>query len=313
MEPPPSTVTLPTQAPPGVATIFDFFLVRFPHIPAEIWRRRFAEGKVFTAAGPVAPDERYRPLLEVHYRREVEHEPPVRTDWRIVHADEHLLVVDKPPFLPVTPAGAYVRHCLLQLLVEATGNPQLAPLHRIDKDTSGLVVLSAQLRSRGHFGRLFQDGAVRVAKEYLAVCENAGGREVPATLAGHVARDPAAWWRQAVLPDHPDNARIALQVVDRRDRLVMLRVRPMGGRKHQIRVLLAHAVLPIVGDRIYGQRPRYEPDVLDPPMLLDCNRLEVGKFPGFAGTPTLTAVWETGRSFESLLAAAGLAKTTGRI
>ncbi len=306
LEPAPSTVTLPAEAPPGVRSLLQFFVVRFPRVPAETWRRRFAEGKVFTSAGPVAADAPFQPRLQLHYRREVDREPPVRTDWRVVHSDPHLLVADKPPFLPVTPAGAYVRHCLLHLMVEATGNRDLAPLHRIDKDTSGLVLLSTQRCSRGHYGELFQAGARRLEKEYLAVCEVAAARTVPTSLSGHVARDPERWWRQTVLPGRPDNAALELDLAGRHGDTVLLRVRPRGGRKHQIRVLLAAAGLPVAGDRIYGSRPRHEPEVLAPPMLLDCHRLVVKEFPAYAGGEPLSAAWESSRSFASLLAEGGL-------
>jgi len=138
----PSTVKLPEQPPPGVQTIFDFFLLRFPRIPRTTWMGRFASGKVWATGERIDAETPYRPLLEVHYRREVGREPPVREDFRVVWSDHHLLVVDKPPNLPVTPGGRWVRGCLLHLLLEATGNDRIAPLHRLDRLTSGLVLLS---------------------------------------------------------------------------------------------------------------------------------------------------------------------------
>lgn len=300
----PSTVTLPARPPDGVTTIFAFFVSRFPKVPQEVWRERFASGKVFTAGGPVTPDAPYEPRLEVHYRREVAVEPLVRTDWRTVYEDAHLMVVDKPPFLPVTPAGAYVRSCLLHLVDAATGNPDVVPLHRLDRDTSGLVMLSINRVSRSHYARLFADGGGLVEKEYLAVCYDPDQSEPRQVLAGHVARDPAAWWRQAVLPGRPANALVTTEEVLRQGPHVVLRVRPTGGRKHQIRVLLASAGLPVVNDRVYGTAPAAAGDDLGPPMLLDCHRLTVRGFGGFADTPPLDATWCSARTAETLLAAA---------
>ncbi|MCX7011123.1 MAG: pseudouridine synthase, partial [Candidatus Sumerlaeota bacterium] len=130
-----SIATLSEKAPPGVATVLDYLAVRFPHVARETWAERFARGLVLSNEGPLAVDAPFRPRLRVRYFREVEREPPVRTDWRIEHEDADLVVVAKPPFLPVTPAGSYVRHCLLNLLEETTGRQDLAPLHRLDKDT----------------------------------------------------------------------------------------------------------------------------------------------------------------------------------
>ena len=81
----------------------------------------------------------YRVGLEVHYYREVPDELPIPFDEVVLHADADLLVADKPHFLPVTPAGAHVHETLLGRLIRRTGNPSLAPLHRIARDTAGLV------------------------------------------------------------------------------------------------------------------------------------------------------------------------------
>ena len=144
----PSTVKLPERPPKGEQTVFEFFLRRFPRIPHAVWSERFATGKVWATDTPIDAETPYRPLLEVRYRREVEHEPQVRRDFRIVWSDQHLMVVDKPPHLPVTPGGRWVRGCLLHLLLEATGNDRIAPLHRLDRLTSGLVLLSLNPESR---------------------------------------------------------------------------------------------------------------------------------------------------------------------
>ena len=84
----PSTVKLPELPPQGVKTVFDFFLRRFPRIAPATWRDRFAAGKVWAAGEQIDAGTLYQPLLEVHYRREVEREPPVREDFRVVWSDQ---------------------------------------------------------------------------------------------------------------------------------------------------------------------------------------------------------------------------------
>ena len=98
---------------------------------------------------------------------EVAAEPEVPFEASILFQDEHLLVADKPHFLPVTPAGSYVRNSLLARLQEQTGVHDLAPLHRLDRDTAGLVLFSTDRATRGAYSRLFSEG--RMAKTYHSV------------------------------------------------------------------------------------------------------------------------------------------------
>jgi tRNA pseudouridine32 synthase/23S rRNA pseudouridine746 synthase len=292
----PSTVKLPETPPPGVLSIFDFFVRRFPRVSRATWIERFASGRVWAADGTIDCGAPFRPLLEVHYLREVESEPPVREDFRVVWSDEHLMVVDKPPNLPVTPGGRWVRGCLLHLLLEATGNHHIAPLHRLDRLTSGLVLVSLDPATRSHFARLFQPRPL-VGKTYTAVCEM-GGDPPPShfRLAHHVTRSPDEYWRQVVVPGRPTNAHCAVEVMAVENGLALVGIRPTTGRKHQIRVQLAHAGLPILGDPLYGTRPSHDPGDLSQRLWLDAHRLEVNAFPGPTGADVLTGVWTSSRS-----------------
>ena len=309
----PSTVRLPATPPAGVGTVLGFFLVRFPRLPAGVWQERFAAGKGWSAEGPRGPTTAYRPLLEVHYRREVAKELPIRTDYRVIWRDPHLLVVDKPPFLPVTPGGSYCRHCLLHLLAEA-GERDLAPLHRLDRLTSGLVVLSREAASRGHYARLFQAAGGALAKEYLAVCEPLRG-ELPARarLEHHVTRSSTEHWRQDVVAGRPANARLELELISQAGDLALYRVRPLTGRKHQIRVQLAHVGLPLVGDPLYGPTRWRDPEDLSQRLWLDAHRLIVTGFPAFAAGPALDADWRSAADPEAMLREALATPPRGRV
>jgi tRNA pseudouridine32 synthase/23S rRNA pseudouridine746 synthase len=305
----PSVVMLPERPPSDVITLLDFFVLRFPRIPEATWRERFAAGKVWAADGPVAADAPYRPLLELFYRREVEREPPVRTDLELVWSDDDLLVVDKPPHLPVTPGGPWVRNTLLHLLEARTGCTELVPLHRLDRLTSGLVVLSRTRGTRAHFARLFQPGAP-VEKSYTAVCELTGG-DAPerAVLAHHIRRSRDEHWRQVVDPDLPPNARAEIELIATSSRLAAYRVRPRTGRKHQIRVQLAAAGLPVLGDPLYGTRRFHDPEDLGTRLWLDAHSFRVTGFPRPGGAAPLTAAWTSSRDPEGMLAKAAAAVT----
>jgi len=303
----PSVVMLPERPPSGVVTLLDFFVLRFPRISETVWRERFAAGKVWAADGAVAADAPYRPLLQIYYRREVEREPPVRTDLELVWSDDDLLVVDKPPYLPVTPGGPWVRNTLLHLLETRTGSTELAPLHRLDRLTSGLVVLSRTRGTRAHFARLFQPGAP-VEKSYTAVCELAGG-DAPerAVLAHHIRCSHDEHWRQVADPDLPPNARAEIVRIAASGGLAAYRVRPLTGRKHQIRVQLAAAGLPVLGDPLYGTRRFHDPEDLGTRLWLDAHSIRVTGFPRPGGAAPLTAVWTSSRDPEGMLARAAAA------
>lgn len=292
----PSTVKLPERPPRDEQTILEFFLHRFPRIPKTTWLERFSTGKVWARDTPINIETPYMPLLEVHYRREVEREPEVRKDFRIVWANRHLMVVDKPPHLPVTPGGRWVRGCLLHLLLDATGDDRISPLHRLDRLTSGLVLLSVDPESRSHFAALFQPKPL-VEKTYTAVCElRCDPPRDRFTLTHHIARSETEYWRQTVRSEMSPNARCDVEIVDVRHELALVKVRPLTGRKHQIRVQLAQAGLPILGDPIYGTRPFHDPEDLSHRLWLDAHRLAVSGFPDPGDRGDLTAEWISSRT-----------------
>lgn len=291
----PSVVTLPARRPEGIRTLLEFFLRRFPRVPEAVWRQRFADGKVWSSEGPVPADGPYLPLLELRYRREVEREPPVRRDLVILWSDDDLLVVDKPPHLPVTPGGPWVRNCLLHILGGSTGDRELAPLHRLDRLTSGVVVFSRRRCTRSLAAGLFRPGAP-VEKVYTAVCETDGCEPPPhALLEHHVARSPDEYWRQVAVGDRRPNARCRIELLAAADGLALYRIRPETGRKHQIRVQLAAAGLPILGDPLYGSSPFHDPEDLATRLWLDAHELRVTEFPRPEVGGRLSAVWTSSR------------------
>lgn len=291
-----STIRLPAEAPAGVKSIFEYFLIRFPRIDKEIWRARFREGKVFSREGRLPLTTAYKAGLEVHYYREVDREPPVRRDYRIVFEDPEILIVDKPPHLPVTPGGKWVDNCLLAILEEELGEAELSPLHRIDRLSSGLLMFSRRKGSRSRYSRIFQPRPL-LRKEYLVVCElRRSSFPERLELEDHIRASPTAFYRQEVLPGVPANARLTIRLEQKRGNLALYRVRTRTGRKHQIRVQLAHAGLPILGDPLYGTQPRYNPQDLSIRLFLDAHFLEIGAFPPLQGR-----VWTSREETSSFL------------
>ena len=124
-------------------SLLDFFVANFPHIESSEWKARFIEGLVMTQEGvPVAPSDNYLPNTRLLYFRRLAREPEIPFEEQILYQDEHFLVADKPHFLLVTPSGLYLHQTLLNRLKKKTGIQSLSPIHRIDRDTAGLVIFS---------------------------------------------------------------------------------------------------------------------------------------------------------------------------
>jgi len=126
---PPSTVHLPLGEG---ATVLDALCARFATISREVWLDRMRRGQVLDAQGrAIEPKQRYTPGMCVRYFREVPNEVAIPFSERVLHFDDDLLVVDKPHFLPVMPAGNYARETLLTRLIGRFDRPELVPLHPV--------------------------------------------------------------------------------------------------------------------------------------------------------------------------------------
>src|SRR6185369_9532322 len=167
----PSVVTMPKTERP-YPTILAFLSGRFPAISYGTWEKRISEGKVLDEnERQITPDTAYTPLNRLFYFREVNAEPIIPFSEKILCIDDEILVACKPHFLPVTPGGRYVDECLLNRLRHSTGIKDLAPLHRLDRETAGIVLFSVNKKSRGLYGTLFMNGQVEKTYHALSAWE----------------------------------------------------------------------------------------------------------------------------------------------
>ncbi|MFT5221453.1 MAG: tRNA pseudouridine32 synthase/23S rRNA pseudouridine746 synthase, partial [Gammaproteobacteria bacterium] len=165
----PSKLSLP-QINPGVATVQEYLIIKFPYIEAQVWRQRIADGKVHYHDGSlVTAQSRFQAQQRIYYYREVESEPSIPFKETIICQDEHILVAYKPHFLAVTPGGTYVNECLQNRLRCSTGIEALQALHRLDRVTAGLVMFSVNPDTRHRYHHLF--ATQQMHKTYQAIAE----------------------------------------------------------------------------------------------------------------------------------------------
>src|SRR5688500_1920159 len=150
-------------------TVIDFFKDQYPHVDATTWNGRMAKGQVVDENGRrVDSKTAFRVGACIFYYREVENEKTIPFVEQVLYQDDHILVADKPHFLPVIPSGKFLRETLLVRLRKQGATEDLVPIHRLDRETAGVVLFSLNRKTRGHYTSLFRNLRVRNVYEALA-------------------------------------------------------------------------------------------------------------------------------------------------
>ena len=241
----PSCVGLP--AGPW-STITAFLIERFPAVTREVWLERMRQGLVADEFGnAVTPERPYPSHMRVYYYRALDDEPRIPFEETVLYQDEHLVVADKPHFLPVTPSGCYLQETLLVRLKNRLGLNSLVPIHRIDRETAGLVVFSVQTTERNAYQAMFRDRTV--TKHYEAIAPWRGGMTFPVVRKSRIVEDDL-FFRQREVAGEP-NSESCIDVLRVLGNTALYALSPVTGKKHQLRVHMNALGIPIANDRMY--------------------------------------------------------------
>ena len=281
-----STVALPSNARTSNSnaladwpTVFDFLCERFPAVPTQEWSARFADGLVLNEQGkPILALAPYTPNARIHHYRRVPEEPELPFKAQVLFQDAHLVVADKPHFMPVTPAGRYVRSSLLVQLKDELGIDTLSPLHRIDRETAGLVVFSVNPQERNAYQALFRNR--KVHKTYQAIAPYRDDLVFPLTRKSRIEEDAQFFRSHEVegkansetlvkLLKFPDLTVYSIMGSPRRSPegvfkpKALYQLTPITGKRHQLRINMCALGIPIEGDQFYPKVLRGPDEIED--------------------------------------------------
>ena len=255
-----SRVFLPAdQAHPN---LLQFFIAQFPHIQASEWEQRFDQSLILDIEGqPLSASDPYQPNTHLMYFRRLAREPEIPFEEQILYQDDHILVADKPHFLPVTPSGLYLHQTLLNRLKKKTGIQTLSPIHRIDRDTAGLVIFSVNPDERAQYQNLFRDRTVKKIYEAIAPCSDELIRQLPMVYQSRL--EESEHFLQMEEVEGEPNADTLIELIQIKQPWAKYRLTPGSGKKHQLRCHLNVLNVPIKHDQIYPTLTPYQEYDLD--------------------------------------------------
>jgi len=226
-----------------------FLVERFPDVTPAAWAARLARGEIVDATGvALQADSQVRQGMRIWYYRELERpETPIPFAETVLFRDEHILVADKPHFLPTIPTGRFLKETLLVRLRRAHDLPHLVPIHRLDRETAGVVIFSHNPDSRGAYQSMFQKRVVK--KTYEAIAPLLAGRAFPFTYRSRM-QDAEQFFVSEEVEGEP-NSETLVELIERRGDLARYRLHPHTGRKHQLRLHLSKLGAPILNDTFY--------------------------------------------------------------
>ncbi|MGB5953090.1 MAG: pseudouridine synthase [Ornithinimicrobium sp.] len=252
------------------ASVFDFLTERTGLARADLLRQAEV-GEVLLGDGTtVGAETAYRPNGVVYLYRALRPEVPVPFELRVLHHDEHIIVVDKPPFLATMPRGSHIVESVVTRLRQDAELADAAPAHRLDRLTAGVLLLTLRPEVRAAYQMMFARG--EVAKSYRALAPLRKALAEPVTVSNRIAK-PRGQLQASVVPGE-GNARSTVQLLSQRAEVGEYVLHPHTGKTHQLRVHCCGLGIPILGDPLYPHVREVAPDDFSDPLQLLAQRLE---------------------------------------
>ncbi|MFK0242170.1 pseudouridine synthase [Microbacterium sp. NPDC090281] len=250
-------------------TVSAYMVERFFHLEPERLLERFDRGDIVRADGsPVARDATLGSVEFVWYYREPAVETRIPFEVEILHQDEHLVVVDKPHFLPTTPGGKFLQNSALVRLRRLLDNADLAPIHRLDRATAGLLMFSTRPATRGAYQLMFEKRQVQKVYEAVSALPESGVLPTFPVVYRNNIEKPRGQVRVQVDDAKEPNSETLVELIGGDDHVVHTLLRPHSGKMHQLRVHLAALGIGILNDRFYPELLDDLPDDFDRPLQL---------------------------------------------
>ncbi|HIO93363.1 MAG TPA: pseudouridine synthase [Leucothrix mucor] len=247
--------------------MIDFLVEKFPNISKNDMIGRMERGELVDSKGErYYPDSPYRSNLHIFYYRELIQETEIPFTASVLYRDDHILVADKPHFLPVVPAGRFLHQTLLVRLKNEFQLDELTPIHRIDRETAGVVMFCINPNSRGKYQSLFQQR--KIEKSYQAVVRmQPSQRQLFPLVHRSKMIKGTPFFRMQEVAGEP-NSETAIDIIDNNENQALCDLKPVSGKQHQLRVHLASLSCPILNDPFYPELLPCKGDDFSQPLQL---------------------------------------------
>jgi 23S rRNA pseudouridine1911/1915/1917 synthase len=231
-------------------TALDYYAARYRHSTLVEWRDRIVAGQILVDGNLTAPETLLKTGQHLAYRRSPWQEPEMPLNFEILYEDEDLWVVNKPSGLPVLPGGGFLEHTLLHQLQHRYPHNTPVPIHRLGRGTSGLMLLARSALAKSNLTAQMRDRQIRKTYHTLVVGNTMPDQFTINHPIGKIPH-PVLGYIYGATADG-NFAQSDCQVLKRNAETALLEVTILTGRPHQIRIHLAAAGYPLVGDPLYG-------------------------------------------------------------
>lgn len=246
-----SRVWLPRDEEVAWTTMLDFLAERFSFISKATLHDRMIRGDIVNEVGkPFSPYAPYQGEAFLFYYREIPNEPAIPFKEEILFKDDYIIVVDKPHFLPVTPGGRFVKETLLTRLKQRYNNEDISPMHRLDRETAGVMLFTCNKEVRGAYQSLFQQREVQ--KTYHAIASINPDLRFPLTHKSHMTKSTDSFVIMQEIAGEP-NSETEISIMQQKEARALYKLKPVTGRQHQLRVHMMSLSTPILNDPFYPE------------------------------------------------------------